>query len=78
MAKNKFIDLNIADRRYPLGIDPSEEEEILKASKIINDKILSYRKMFTGRDDQDFLAMAAIDLAKQLLELRKEKDIDPS
>lgn len=71
------IKLNIADRFYPMQIDPSEEEKIRKVSKIINGRILIYKKHFNGKDDQDFLAMTVVQFTIQLLELLKEKDIDP-
>ncbi|HEY3388760.1 MAG TPA: cell division protein ZapA, partial [Prolixibacteraceae bacterium] len=33
------ININIADRMYPLRIDRKEEEGIRKAAKIINEKV---------------------------------------
>ena len=77
MKDKLYIKLNIADRFYPMMIDPIEEEKILKASKIINGRILLYKKQYNGKDDQDFLAMMVVQFTIQLLELLKEKDIDP-
>ena len=38
------ININIADRLYPLRVDRKEEEDIRKAAKIINEKVVQYSK----------------------------------
>ena len=34
------INVNIAERMYPLRVDRKDEESIRKAAKIINDKVI--------------------------------------
>ena len=50
------ININIADRLYPLRVDRKEEEDIRKAAKIINEKVVQYKQKYTGKDVQDCLA----------------------
>lgn len=56
------IDINviIADRPYRLKIKPSEEENVRKAAKRVNDKIKSFQSTYEAKDKQDYLAMAAL------------------
>ena len=66
------IKVNIAERFYPLKVDKVDEEKIRKAAKEINDKIVLYKKRYTDKDDQDFLAMVALQFATKVV----EKDIN--
>ena len=66
MAESKkklSIKVNIADRPYPLKIEPEEEESIRKAAKIINDKVRELQLKYDGKDKQDFLAMCLLQYA---------------
>lgn len=67
------IRVNIADRYYPLKIKRSDEAKIRVAAKKINDTVFQYRKVYTDKDAQDFLAMAAIQFVTQLTE-QEESD----
>ena len=40
------IKLNIANRIYPLNVNPSQEEILRKASKQINDMVNEYEKKY--------------------------------
>ncbi|HHL52173.1 MAG TPA: cell division protein ZapA [Flammeovirgaceae bacterium] len=55
------IKIKIADREYPMKVDPRDEENIRKAGKIINERLRSYRERFGIDDKQDLLAMVAFD-----------------
>jgi cell division protein ZapA (FtsZ GTPase activity inhibitor) len=68
MGSKLSIKVNVADRFYPLKIDKSDEEKIRKAAKMINDKVLQYKKKYTDKDIQDFLAMASLQFVIKLLE----------
>ncbi len=70
------IKVNIAERFYPLKVDKTDEEKIRKAAKEINDKIILYKKKYTDKDDQDFLAMVALQFATKVVE--KEMSADTS
>ena len=61
------IKVTIANRVYPLKINFSEEENIRKAAKLINEKVKEYEENFSVRDKQDLLAMTALQFANEAL-----------
>jgi len=72
MSKSLKIKLSIADRVYPLTIDPEQEEGLRKASKKIEEMIKRFEKSYAVRDKQDVLAMCALQFATQV----EQKGID--
>jgi cell division protein ZapA len=77
MEDKLSIKVMIADRHYPLKVAPETEPRIRNAAKIINEKILQYKKQYKEKDDQDFLAMAALQLVSKMLELEQANDTQP-
>ena len=65
MAQPLKIKLSIANRVYPLTIDPSQEEGLRKAAKSIDAMITQLEKSYSVRDKQDVLAMCALQFANQ-------------
>lgn len=67
MANETLIPLNIVigDRNYRIKILPSDEEQVRKTLKIINDKIIEFRTQFAGKDMQDYISMVLIWYATQ-------------
>ena len=65
------IRINVADRYYPLKIDRDNEEDIRKAARLINEKVLQYKQKYVDKDIQDFLAMASLQYVIKMLELEK-------
>jgi cell division protein ZapA len=55
------ITVTIADRPYRLTIQREEEENIRKATNIINNTIKKYSENFAYNDKQDLLAMVALE-----------------
>ena len=68
------IRVNVADRYYPLKINREDEEEIRKAARMINEKVLQYKQKYIDKDIQDFLAMAALQYVIKLLEFEKRSE----
>jgi len=62
------IRVNVADRYYPLKVEPENEEKIRKAARMINEKVLQYKQRYTDKDVQDFLAMASLQYVVKLTE----------
>ncbi|HEY0030305.1 MAG TPA: cell division protein ZapA [Bacteroidia bacterium] len=52
----------IAGRTYPLTIKKEDEESVLNAAKMINDKVKEFEQNYSVRDKQDLLAMCALNL----------------
>ena len=59
------IKINICDRFYPLHIKTSEEENVRKASKKINERAKFYIENFSVQDKQDALSMVALEFASE-------------
>jgi len=79
MMEEEFsINVTIADRRYPMRINRSEEEKIRKAAKIINERILQYQQRYSGKDNQDCLAMSALQFVIQIMDLMDQSNSDQS
>lgn len=72
MSNSLKIKLSIADRVYPLTIDPEQEEGLRKATKKIEEMIKRFEKSYAVRDKQDVLAMCALQFATQV----EQKGID--
>ena len=68
------IKISIADRVYPLTIQPSQEEGLRKAAKKIEGMIKQFEQNYAVRDKQDVLAMCALQFAAQT----EQKNIDKS
>jgi len=71
------IRINLADRYYPLKIEAKDEERIRGAAKLINEKILQYKQRYVDKDNQDFLAMAALQFVIRYLEMEEKVDDQP-
>ena len=63
MDEKLRITLKIADRIYPLTIDPKNEEVYRVASEKINEKVRFFEENYAIKDRQDALAMCAISFA---------------
>ena len=66
------IKLSVANRVYPLTIDPSQEEGLRIAAKKIETMISQFEQNYSVRDKQDVLAMCALQFAAQV----EQKTID--
>lgn len=59
------VNIVIGDRTYRIRINPTDEEQVRKTLKIINDKIVEFKTQFAGKDMQDYVAMVLIWYATQ-------------
>lgn len=72
MSNQLKIKISIANRVYPLTINPSQEEGLRKAAKNIEAMITQLEQSYSVRDKQDVLAMCALQFAAQV----EQKTID--
>ena len=77
MSEKLKIKISIADRVYPLTVDPSQEEGLRSASKKIDAMIKQFEQSYAVRDKQDALAMCALKLGTnaEVYSLNNEKNI---
>jgi len=59
------VSILVGDRNYRLKIKPSDEENLRKTIKLINNKLLEFKTNFAGKDMQDYIAMVLIWLATE-------------
>ena len=74
MAEQLKIKLSIANRVYPLTINPNQEEGFRKAAKKIEGMISQFEQNYSVRDKQDVLAMYALQFAAQVEQKAIDKD----
>lgn len=74
MADKLKIKLSIADRIYPLTIDPAQEEGLRKATKDIEVMVKQLEQSYAVRDKQDVLAMCALQFASQVTQKTINED----
>lgn len=73
MTEKLKIKLSIADRVYPLTIDPSQEEGLRKAAKSIEQLAKKFEQNYAVLDKQDVLAMCALQFASKIEQRGIEK-----
>ncbi|NQY29179.1 MAG: cell division protein ZapA [Flavobacteriaceae bacterium] len=66
MSEKLKIKISIADRVYPLTIDPRQEEGLRKAAKSIEKLLKQFEQNYAVRDKQDVLAMCALQFATKV------------
>ena len=66
------IKIKIGDREYPMRVNPSEEERLRLAGRILNEKLKSFRDSFGIDDKQDLLAMVAFDCMAEKIKSETE------
>ncbi len=59
------ITITVADRSLRIKVTPAEEESVRKTIKLINEKVLSFKQNFAGKDMQDYVTMALVWFATQ-------------
>ncbi|UWY28442.1 cell division protein ZapA [Flavobacterium sp. TR2] len=70
------IKISIADRVYPLTVEPAQEEGLRSASKKIDAMIKQFEENYAVRDKQDVLAMCALQFASQVEQKHIDNAID--
>lgn len=65
------IRVSICDRFYPLRINAGIEENVRAAASLADKMAKDYNEKYSVKDKQDTLAMAALDLAADLLATQK-------
>jgi cell division protein ZapA len=73
---NLTINITIAEKQYRLTVARADEEKVRKAVSLINDTMRSYSKHYSFKDNQDLLAMAALQFATTVVKQESEKSFD--
>jgi cell division protein ZapA (FtsZ GTPase activity inhibitor) len=54
------VNITIADRSYRVKIAPKDEEAVRKTASIINQKMVEFKNMYAGKDQQDYISMVLL------------------
>lgn len=60
------IKVSIGNRTYPLTIKRADEESVRKAAKTIESMLKDFQRNYAVQDQQDLLAMCALQLATKV------------
>ena len=70
------IKVTIAERQYPLTIQPSEEESLRIAVGKIREMVEFYKSKFKDRDVQDALSMSVLHFAVKMVKLEQNREFE--
>ena len=68
------IKIPIANRVYPMIIEPSKEQGLRLASQKINGLIKKFEQNYSVQDKQDALAMCALQIASSRIQKKIDND----
>ncbi|MBI2269458.1 MAG: cell division protein ZapA [Bacteroidetes bacterium] len=74
--KETTISISIAGNSYPVKVKSEDEQVIVKAARLINDKIKALKETYVVSDKRDLLAMCALQLATQNIQMENKTDSD--
>lgn len=74
--EKQSIKITVAERTYPLKINPADEEKIRIAVSKIRQVVDNYKNTFKDRDIQDALSMSLLHFAVKVVELEQNRDLD--
>ncbi len=68
------INISIGEKKYPMKINPMDEERFRAAEKKAQEKYIKYKKNYPRMSIEDILAMTILDLAKNNIDLQEKKE----
>ena len=74
--KSETVNINVqlAERLYPLKVLKSDEEKVHSAVKLVNERIKEYQTLYDGKDKQDYMAMCLLNLATEHEKLQRTSE----
>lgn len=76
--EDQSIKIQVANRMYPLTVKSEQEEVMRKAARLINERMKLYEANYSVKDQQDLLAMCALEFAVKALEAEEARSgMDP-
>ena len=73
----KSIKVNILGRQYPLKVEESEEEAMVRICKYVDDRFQEYRQQLVKQPESTVMVLAALSIAEELFEAkRKSSDLE--
>jgi|SRR5699024_4543859 len=67
----KAIKVSIYGKQYPLRIDESEEEAMLRIAQYVDEKLRQYKKELHKQPESTVMVLTALGIAEELFEERR-------
>lgn len=67
----KSIKITILGKQYPLKVEDSEEETMMRIAQYVDDRLRQYKKELSKQPDTTIMVLAALSLAEEIFEERK-------
>ena len=67
----KAIKVNIYGRQYPLQVEDSEEETMLRIAQYVDEKLRQYKKELSKQPESTVMVLTALSIAEELFEERR-------
>jgi cell division protein ZapA len=74
VSKTVSIQVQIANKSYPLKVKEEQVEVLQQAAQKVADQLKSYQTSFNLKEPQDILAMCALQQAADLITAAKNRD----
>ncbi|GDX48370.1 MAG: cell division protein ZapA [Bacteroidota bacterium] len=75
MSENKIsVEVQIADRRYPLRVAPAEEKILRQAEEELRQKLAYWQNQVSLKENQDYLALSLLTHIVEDIKARKDRD----
>lgn len=65
------IKVTILGKQYPLKVDPSEVETMMRISQYVDEKFRQYKKELNKQPETTVMVLAALSIAEELFEERR-------
>ena len=75
MSRTRRITVKIAGKEYAMTVPQDDEEKYRRAAREINELISAYKGSFVA-EPEDYLAMAAMQVAVNKVNLEMDREID--
>lgn len=67
----KSVKVTILGKQYPLKVEDSEVEAMMRISQYVDEKFRQYKKELNKQPDTTVMVLAALSIAEELFEERK-------
>ncbi len=75
MSDHKIsVEIQIADRRYPLRVAPNEEKILRQAEMELREKLIVWQNQIATKEQQDYLALALLTTLVEDIKNRKDRE----
>jgi len=67
----KSIKITILGKQYPLKVEDSEEDTMMRISQYVDEKFRQYKKELSKQPETTVMVLAALSIAEELFEERR-------